>query len=89
MNSDKPSDGTHEVLHDRAPALLRENLELKRSLADAEAKLRFFFSQLQMTDAKIHGQHRWRFTPGGWPMTHCIGNSPEDAVAAAMREVNR
>ena len=50
--------------------------------------LEFFLGQMQLTDCKMDGQHGWRFRHG-WPMTHCIGPSAEEAAKAAIKEVKR
>ena len=86
MNS-KPN-GDHEALHDRAPALERENIALKQSLIAANEMLEFFFGQMQMHSPKMNGQHSYRFR-GGWPMTHCVGPNAEAAVKAAIQEIKR
>lgn len=54
---------------------------------EAADMLEFFFGQMQMHSPKMNGQHSWRFS-GGWPMTHCVGPNSEDAVKAAMQEMN-
>ena len=55
---------------------------------EAADMLEFFFSQMQMYSPKISGQHSYRFGTG-WPMDHCKGPSAEEAVRAAMAEVER
>lgn len=50
--------------------------------------LEFCLGQLRMHSPKMNGQHSYRFC-GGWPMTHAIGPTPEDAIRAAMAEVTR
>jgi hypothetical protein len=51
--------------------------------------LEFFFAQMQMYSPDISGQHSYRFRSGGWPMTHCKGPNAEDAVKAAISEIQR
>lgn len=46
----------------------------------------FFLDQIQIQSAKMDGKHHYRFC-GGWPMTHCIGSTKDEAVKAAMEEV--
>lgn len=55
---------------------------------EAADMLEFFFGQMQAHSVKMDGQHSYRFR-GGWPMTHCIGSTPEEAVRAALKEVKR
>jgi hypothetical protein len=44
---------------------------------------------MQMHSPKMNGQHSYRFRSGGWPMTHCVGPSEEDAVRSATQEIQR
>jgi hypothetical protein len=55
---------------------------------EAADMLEFFFGQMQMHSPKMDGQHSYSFR-GGWPMQHCIGNSPEAAVRAAIAEIRK
>lgn len=57
-------------------------------MEEAADMLEFFFSMMQMHSPKMNGQHSYRFR-GGWPMTHCVGPSAEEAVKAAIAEVKR
>lgn len=62
-------------------------------LPDADAQLaadmlEFFFGQMQMHSPKMNGQHSYRFRMG-WPMTHCIGQTAEEGVLNAMKEIKR
>lgn len=67
---------------------LRASREQIGSLADEAADmLEFFFQQLQMHSPKMDGQHSYRFRSSGWPMTHCIGPSAEEAVQSAIAEI--
>ena len=50
--------------------------------------LEFLLGQFQMHSPKMNGQHTWRFRPG-WPMIDAIGRTPEEAIRAAMVEVER
>ena len=55
---------------------------------EAADMLEFLLGQFQLTDCKMDSQHGWRFRHG-WPMNHCVGQTAEAAVKAAMREVER
>lgn len=56
---------------------------------EAADMLEFFFGQMQMHSLKMDGQHGYRFRGSGWPMSHCVGPSAEDAVRAAIVEIKR
>ena len=68
-------------------AVLAEDGEPNAVMADAANILEFLFGEMQMWSPKMNGSHRWSFR-GGWPWTHCIGRTPEEAIRAAMREVD-
>ena len=55
---------------------------------EAADMLEFFLGQMQMHSPRMNGQHSYRFR-GGWPMTHCVGQTPEDGIKAAIQEVKR
>jgi hypothetical protein len=50
--------------------------------------LKFLLAQMQVCSPKMDGQHVWRFG-NSWPMSHCVGPTPESAVQAAIAEVKR
>lgn len=66
--------------------ILADNDEPVRVLQEAADMLEFLFDEMQMWSPKMDGSHRWSFRQG-WPWTHCIGRSPEEAIKAAIREV--
>ena len=68
-------------------AVLGEDGEPNAVMAEAADMLEFFFDEMQMRSAKMDGQHSYRFR-SGWPWTHCIGPNAEEAIRAAMREVD-
>ncbi len=55
---------------------------------EAADMLEFVFSLMQVTSAKMDGQHLWRFA-GGWPMTRAKGQTPEAAIRTAMEDARR
>jgi hypothetical protein len=57
-----------------------------RLMQEAADMLDFLFGEMQIHSAKMDGRYLYRFRTG-WPMNHLIGTRPEDAVRAAMREV--
>ncbi len=74
-------------------AMLRDgdrvaDIKSRQQMRLAADMLEFFFGQMQMHSPQMNGQHSYRFR-GGWPMTHCIGPSAEDAVKAAIEEIKR
>lgn len=51
--------------------------------------LEFFLSQMQATSVYMNGQHVWRLRSSGWPMTHCVGPTSEQAALNAVAEIKR
>ena len=51
--------------------------------------LEFFLSQMQATSVYMNGQHVWRLRSSGWPMTHCVGPTAEQAALNAVAEIRR
>ena len=58
-------------------------------VGEAADMLEFFFGQMQGYSLEMSGQHSYRFRSSGWPMSHCVGPSAEDAVRAAIVEIKR
>jgi hypothetical protein len=73
--------------HELARVRVQSNRD--RLMQEAADMLEFFFGQMQMHSPKMDGQHSYRLRGGGWPMTHCVGPSAEDAVKSAIREIKR
>ena len=71
-------------LESRSFAVLNGGIE--REAADM---LEFFFGQMQMHSPDMGGNHSYRFRNASWPMTNCKGPSAEDAVNAAIQEIQR
>ena len=71
------------------PIVMRLREQEDDLLQEAADMLEFFFGQMQMHSPKMNGQHSYRFRSGGWPMTHCVGPSEEDAVRSATQEIQR
>lgn len=72
----------------RELVLVRVHTQADRLMQEAADMLEFFLGQLQLTDCKMNSNHGWRFRHG-WPMTHCVGATPEDAAREAIREIER
>lgn len=54
---------------------------------EAADMLEFFFGQMQITSAKMDGNHFWRLT-NGWPMgSSCRGRTKEEAIRFAIKAV--
>lgn len=64
------------------------NMELP-TCNEAADMLAFFFEQMQMHSPDMGGNHSYRFRSGGWPMTHCKGPNAEQAVRAAIKEIQQ
>ena len=63
--------------------------ELMKMCREAADLLEFFLAQMQATSVYMNGQHVWRFRSGGWPMTHCVGPTAEQAALNAVAEIRR
>lgn len=61
---------------------LRDELDTIRTMLDV------LLSQLETTHTHMSG-HRYRLRSGGWPMTHAVGSTPEEAMRAVVAEVLR
>ena len=61
----------------------------ERLMLEAADMLEFFFDQMQMHSPDMGGNHSYRFRSSGWPMTHCKGPNAEQAVRAAIEEIQR
>jgi hypothetical protein len=57
-------------------------------LEEAADILEFFFGQMQAYSPLMSGHCNYRFR-SGWPMTHCVGNTPFEAVSNAVAEIRR
>lgn len=83
MSEDKPSEPRIPIV-DR---LRRYDLCHDGDIDEAADMLAFIFDLMQDHSPKIDGTCYWRFS-GGWPMSHASGRTPEEAIRAAMDEVN-
>jgi hypothetical protein len=88
---------TIEICHDEGygdDLLLYLNIALRGKdmigirVVKSEEMLEFLSGELQIHSCKMTGEHHYRFRTG-WPMTHLIGTSPEEAVRTAMNEVKK
>ena len=78
----------HEWNANRELVSIQVESSEEKVMQEAADMLEFFFGQMQMHSPKMDGQHSYRFK-GGWPMTHCVGPNAEDAVRAAIQEIQR
>lgn len=62
---------------------LRDELDTIRTMLDV------LLSQLKSTNVHMSGRHHYRLHHGGWPMTHAIGSTPEEAMRYVVAEVRR
>lgn len=62
---------------------LRDELDTIRTMLDV------LLSQLKATNVHMSGRHHYRLHHGGWPMTHAIGSTPEEAMRYVVAEVRR
>ena len=56
---------------------------------DAVAMLCLLKSLLQVSSAHMNGQHQWRLRGNGWPMTHAVGETSEEALLNVLAEIRR
>jgi hypothetical protein len=80
--------GETERGFDIVEQLRRRDMRPGCDIDQAADMLEFLLSQFQITDCKMDGNHGWRFRHG-WPMTHCQGQTIEQAIRAAMAEQER
>jgi hypothetical protein len=62
--------------------------DLQDSIKEKDKMLEFFLDQMKLWSPSMDGKHAYTFK-SGWPMTHCVGPTREDAVKIAMKEVER
>lgn len=60
--------------------------DLQDSIKEKDKMLEFFFDQMKVWSPSMIGKNAYTFKCG-WPMTHCVGPTREDAVKNAMKEV--
>jgi hypothetical protein len=82
-----PSESTMNSIGDFKEVINTIN-DLQESIKEKDKMLEFFFDQMKLWSPSMNGQHTYTFTHG-WPMTHCVGPTREDAVKNAMKEVDR
>jgi hypothetical protein len=62
--------------------------DLQESIIEKDKMLEFFLDQMKVWSPSMDGKNAYTFKCG-WPMTHCVGPTREDAVKNAMKEVER
>lgn len=82
-----PSESTMNSIHDFYE-VINTISDLQDSIKEKDKMLEFFFDQMKVWSPTMIGENAYTFKCG-WPMTHCVGPTREDAVKNAMKEVER
>jgi len=73
----------------RFQRLLDENAELAGKLHAATERLDLFFAEMRSSAPKVGEPTHWSVRSSGWPWTHAIGDTAEQAVNAVLAEIRR
>ena len=73
----------------RLQRLLDENAELAGKLHAATERLDLFFAEMRASAPKVGGPTHWSVRSSGWPWTHAVGSTAEQAVDAVLAEIRR
>ena len=73
----------------RIAQLEAENAELRGKLHAATERLDLFFAEMRASAPKVGEPRRWSVRSSGWPWTHAIGSTAEQAVNAVLAEIRR
>jgi len=73
----------------RLQRLLDENAELAGKLHAATERLDLFFAEMRASAPQVGGPTHWSVRSGGWPWTHAVGSTAEQAVNAVLAEIRR
>ena len=69
--------------------LLDEIQQLQNQLHVATERLDLFFAQMRSSAPKFGGVKQWSVRSSGWPWTHAVGQTAEQAVDAVLAEIRR
>jgi hypothetical protein len=73
----------------RLQRLEAENAELRGKLHAATERLDLFFAEMRSSPPKVGEPRRWSVRSSGWPWTHAVGSTAEQAVDAVLAEIRR
>ena len=66
-----------------------ENAELRKKLQSAIERMDLFFAEMRVSPPKVGGVKHWSVRSSGWPWTHAVGATAEQAVDAVLAEIRR
>ena len=73
----------------RIAQLEAENAELRGKLQSAIERMDLFFAEMRSSPPKVGGVKQWSVRSSGWPWTHAVGGTAEQAVDAVLAEIRR
>ena len=73
----------------RLQRLEAENAELRGKLQSAIERLDLFFAEMRASPPKAGEPRLWTVRSSGWPWTHALGATAEQAVDAVLAEIRR
>jgi hypothetical protein len=73
----------------RIAQLEAENAELLGKLQSAIERMDLFLNQMRSSPPKVGEPRRWSVRSSGWPWTHAVGATAEQAVDAVLAEIRR
>ena len=73
----------------RIAQLEAENAELRGKLYAAIERVDLFFAEMRGSPPKVGEPRRWSVRSSGWPWTHAVGATAEQAVDAVLAEIRR
>jgi hypothetical protein len=74
----------------RANHVLHSVIEdLHNELRSANERLEVFYEAMRASAPKVGGPTHWSVRSSGWPWTHAVGYTAEQAVDAVLAEIRR
>ena len=63
--------------------------DLRKDLQAANERLEVFYRTMRASAPKVGGPTHWSVGSSGWPWTHAVGATAEQAVDAVLAEIRR
>ena len=63
--------------------------DLRKDLQAANERLNLFYETMRASAPKVGGPTHWSVRSSGWPWTHAVGATAEQAVDAVLAEIRR